>query len=254
VTQKQVSISSVAVMQPYFLPYLGYFQLIAAADCFVLFDDVQFIRRGWIERNRYLLEGDARWFGLSLESGPQSQLIIDKRIAADFDCQTLLNKIRNAYRRAPRYAHVMDWLEGLLQPLPAGISELNSRVLRACCERFGINTRFVQASDLAVPSELRGQHRVVELVRRLGGQRYINPAAGVGMYDSALFAQAGVELQSLSAQLFEYPQGAGGHLFVAGLSILDALMFCDDQAIAQWCTQGRLETVPATHFIDRDCV
>ncbi|NER65066.1 WbqC family protein, partial [Pseudomonas sp. MAFF212427] len=64
-------------MQPYFFPYLGYFQLIAAADCFVVYDNVQFIKRGWIERNRYLLQAEPRWFGVSLAKASQTQQIIE---------------------------------------------------------------------------------------------------------------------------------------------------------------------------------
>lgn len=233
----------VAVMQPYFLPYLGYFQLIAAVDCFVLFDDVQFIRRGWIERNRYLLDGEARWFGLSLEAGPQHQLIVEKRIAPSFDCRTLLNKLRHAYRDAPFFESVMAWLEDLLEPLPAHICTLNECVLRACCQKLGIQTRFERASTFELSEDLRGQHRVLEVARRLGATCYLNMAAGVSMYDSTLFAAAGMRLQALSAQLVEYSQGRKGGVWVPGLSILDALMFVPVETVSDWCRSGRVETV-----------
>jgi hypothetical protein len=228
----------VALMQPYFLPYLGYFQLIAASDCFVLYDNVQYIKNGWIERNRYLLDGEPKWFGVPLSKGSHSQMIMERQVSPHFDVAKLINKLAFAYRKAPHVERTLTWLATLLG-LPAdNIAELNEVVLRSCCSLLGLQATIVRASIWAPPSLAKGQDRVIEVISAVGGTAYLNPLAGGALYDASDFAQAGYRLELLKSQLPAYPQR--GQPFVPALSILDALMFNELDEVSAWVRQGEI--------------
>lgn len=228
----------VALMQPYFLPYLGYFQLIAASDCFVLYDNVQFIKNGWIERNRYLLEGEPKWFGLPLAKGSHSQLINQRQISPHVDIDAIMSRLAFAYRKAPHAERTLTWLEALLK-LPAhNIAEFNELALRSCCSLLRIHTPIVRASEWAPVSHAKGQDRVLETIRAIGGTRYLNPVAGGAMYDSVEFANAGYALELLEPELGAYEQL--GKPFVPALSILDVLMFNELDTVSAWARRGKV--------------
>lgn len=228
----------IALMQPYFLPYLGYFQLIAASDCFVVYDNVQFIKNGWIERNRYLLDGEAKWFGLPLAKGGHTQLIMERQVSSHFDIAPLINKLAFAYRKAPHVERTLTWLDALLRLPAQNIAEFNELALRSCCSLLKLNTPIVRASEWAPASFAKGQERVIEVITAVGGSTYLNPAAGGGLYDAEAFADAGYELELLKPSLPAYRQH--DKPFVAALSILDALMFNELEQVSAWVRQGEI--------------
>jgi hypothetical protein len=228
----------IALMQPYFLPYLGYFQLIAASDCFVVYDNVQFIKNGWIERNRYLLDSEPKWFGVPLAKGSHSALIMERSVSPHFDLDSLINKLAFAYRKAPHVERTLAWLRALLKQPSNSIAELNERVLRSCCSLLKLHTPILRASDLAPQGTARAQARVIEIIRTVGGNRYLNPAAGGELYDAEAFAAAGYQLQLLKPRLPLYAQA--DKPFVPALSILDAFMFNDVQTVSDWVRQGEI--------------
>lgn len=229
----------VALMQPYFLPYLGYFQLIAASDCFVLYDTAQFIKNGWIERNRYLLDGEARWFGLPLAKGSHTLLINQRQVSAHFDPLPLLNKLAFAYRKAPHLERTLTWLEALLKLPAQNIAQFNELALRSCCSLLKLHTPIIRASEWASPSASRGQERVIEIIQAVGGSVYLNPAAGASLYTPQAFAAAGYGLELLKPSLAPYPQHSTA--FVPALSILDALMFNELETVRTWVRQGEIQ-------------
>jgi hypothetical protein len=230
----------IALMQPYFLPYLGYFQLIAAVDCFVIYDNVQFIKNGWIERNRYLLEQEPKWFRVPLTKGSHTQQIMDKRIAETFAPGDILNKLSFAYRRAPHAQRMLTWLEALLVEPAQSIAELNERILRACCCLIGLQTPIIRSSDLSFSEDSKAQDRVLEVVQASAGTHYLNPFNGGHLYSAETFHQAGITLELLKANLPDYWQGSSEHPFVPGLSILDALMYNDVQTVGAWAKRGEI--------------
>lgn len=228
----------VVLMQPYFLPYLGYYQLLGAADLFISYDTAQFIKNGWIERNRYLLDGEPKWFGVALEKSSHKLPIHEKRISQGFQYQQVIEKLKHAYRTAP-YAHrVLPWLAQLLEQPAASIAELNLRVLRASCALIGLDTPIIAASALPAGAGVGGQTRVLELMAATGATHYLNPAAGAFLYEAGAFAKAGIELELLHAELTPYPQQRPE--FVPGLSLLDALMFNPPEVLGEWARRGRV--------------
>lgn len=222
----------VSIMQPYFFPYLGYFQLIHASDAFVAYDTAQYSRGGWINRNRILGDGGPRWFTLPV-AHDDITLPIHGRRYADADGgarQQLLRKLDNQYRRAPHFAATMALLEPLLLDREANVAAYNLRLLQGLCVHLGIGTRIELASRLPATDGLRGQDTVLALCRGLGATSYLNSIGGTALYSAEDFAREGLGLRFLRSDAPPYPQFAGDP--VPGLSIIDVLMFNDRARIA----------------------
>jgi hypothetical protein len=190
---------TIAVMQPYFIPYAGYFQLFAASDLFVVYDCVQFPRRGWVHRNRLAdRTGALRWLTLPLEKAPREILIRDLRFASD--AKTLLAQRLRPFDLAtarPQVQALIAAVEGVAET-PV---EYIVRTLRVTTECLGLRRDIVRSSSLNVPASLSGQDRIIEITRRLGAKRYVNAPGGRALYDAAAFERASIELQFLP----EYP-------------------------------------------------
>jgi hypothetical protein len=218
---------SVAVMQPYFFPYLGYFQLLAHVDVFVVYDDTQYVKQSWINRNRILERGVATYLTLPVAAGSHRQLICEKRLHEPrYHQPKLLGRIRHAYHAAPH----LDSMSAVLEPLFPGedetVASFNVRVLRALQELLALRTRLVLASERAYPRRGSAQERVIRICLEEGGARYVNPigARSLGLYDQATFTAAGLELSYLSTNAdIRYDQSGGP--FVLDLSVIDVLMF-----------------------------
>jgi hypothetical protein len=187
---------TVAIMQPYFFPYAGYFRLFAASDVFVIYDCVQFPRRGWVHRNRLTdATGMVRWLTLPLEKAPQSALIRDLRFPPDVG-ERFTEKLRpfSLGARCPESA----------APILAALTEVQGtpldhieRLLQLTVAYCGLRWQIIRSSTLSVPAEVRGQDRILEIARRLGAKRYVNAPGGRDLYDPVTFDRAGIELRFL---------------------------------------------------------
>jgi WbqC-like protein family len=192
-----MSALTVAIMQPYFFPYAGYFRLFAASDLFVIYDCVQFPRRGWVHRNKLIdASGEARWLTLPLEKAPQSVLIQDLQFPPNA-AELLAERLRPFSLDAavtPATEHVYAALLDIRgTPL-----EYIERLLEMTVSYCGLPWRVVRSSSLNVPPEIHGQGRILEIARRLGASRYVNASGGRELYDPAVFGDAGVELSFLA--------------------------------------------------------
>lgn len=187
--------TAIAIMQPYFLPYAGYFRLIAQADIFVIYDCVQFPRRGWLHRNKLLdARGEEQWLTLPLKPAPQDVKITELAFTDDA-AAALAERLRPfpvAARRGP-HAPLLDRLrraEGRPVDYIVDLLEIASRTL-------GLPWNVVRSSSLDVPGSLRAQDRILEIARRLGATRYVNAPGGRELYDAGSFSKAGIELSFL---------------------------------------------------------
>lgn len=195
---------TVAIMQPYFLPYAGYFRLISGSDLFVVYDCVQFPRRGWVHRNKLRdPSGEERWLTLPLKPAPQD-VRIDALEFADGARQELEERLRPfglaAGGPAAELLEEVRRVEG--RPVDYIV-----RLLQSVCGRLETPWNVVRSSSLDLPDDVRGQDRILEICRRVGAERYINAPGGRELYNPAAFADAGVQLQFLPA--FE---GKGGSI------------------------------------------
>lgn len=212
-----------AIMQPYFLPYIGYFQLMAAVDTFVVYDNIKYTKKGWINRNRMLSNGQDATFSLPLKKASDSLCIVEREVSAEFDKQKLLNQIRGAYAKAPYFRDIFPHIETIVN-FPAGnLFDYLYHSIRKIAALLELKTKFVISSSLPVDSTLKGQDKVLSICRALDAQSYINAIGGRELYSKDDFSQQGISLSFIQSDAFEYPQF--GSSFVPWLSILDVLMF-----------------------------
>jgi len=183
-------------MQPYFVPYAGYFRLFAASDLFVVYDCVQFARRGWVHRNR-LVDGNRaqRWLTLPLQKAPREVLIRDLRFAPD--AAALLEERLRPFQ-LPAAGGVIAGVLAALRDVRGAPVDYIVRLLEEIVCYLGLPWRVMRSSALDLPPSLRGQERILEIVQRLGARRYVNASGGRDLYDPVAFEQAGVELRLLS--------------------------------------------------------
>ena len=214
-----------AIMQPYFFPYIGYWQLIAAVDVFVVYDDVQYIKGGWINRNNILLNGAASWITLPVSSGHQQDRI-NQRHFVDYPhhCGKILKKLTAAYQKAPHFSEVKILFESLLAMETDNVANTLGRQLQQLAEHLGIATKFVNSSELnKADAGLAGQDRIIHICRATQADAYYNSIGGMPLYDQKAFVEAGINLRFIQPRPHIYEQF--GQAFVPNLSILDALMF-----------------------------
>ena len=213
----------VGIMQPYFLPYLGYFQLIKAVDLFVVYDRIKYTKKGWINRNRFLLNGADAMFTLPLRKGADSLDIIDRELAADFDRSKLLNQFAGAYGRAPQFEATYALLERIVRHEDSNLFRYIHHSLLTVCEHLEIGTEVRISSSVAFDNALKAQEKVIAICEVVGATHYVNSIGGEQLYAKPDFATRGIALQFLKPRAIEYPQFGGG--FVPWLSIIDVLMF-----------------------------
>lgn len=214
---------NLAIMQPYFLPYIGYFQLIAAADMFVVYDRIKYTKKGWINRNRMLMNGSDAPFSLPLKRDSDSLDVVAREIAPDFNPDRVCQQIRGAYQRAPFFGSVFPVIEQILQYRNRNLFHFIHHSLVVVCKHLDITSEIRVSSTIPIDDGLRGHHKVLALCKAVGASRYINSIGGTELYARQDFRQQGIELQFLQPQLYVYPQF--GQEFVPWLSILDVMMF-----------------------------
>jgi hypothetical protein len=213
----------VAIMQPYFMPYIGYWQLISAVDAFVLYDNIKYTKKGWINRNRFLMNGAEAGFSLPLRKDSDFLDVNQRFLADSFDREDLLNRFREAYRKAPEFSSVMPLLEKIIRNPEANLFEYILGSIRAVCGFLEITTPLVVSSTIDCDHSLKSAERVQAICKALGADTYVNPVGGMELYSKDDFARNGIDLKFLKALPFEYEQS--GNAFVPWLSILDVLMF-----------------------------
>ncbi|MBD1390847.1 WbqC family protein [Neiella sp. HB171785] len=215
----------IAIMQPYVFPYIGYFQLINAVDRFVVHDDVQWIKGGWINRNRILVQGKAHYITFPLKKDSTLLAINERQLSADCDQHKakILRQIQGAYGKAPYYQQAIDVVaQSLATPL-TNMALFATHTLQTCCQYLAINTEFVTSSQLAKNNALHGQNRVLELNQLMAASHYINPIGGTALYNRDDFAKRHIKLSFLQPSNIVYQQ-VGNHQFVPFLSIIDVMM------------------------------
>jgi hypothetical protein len=187
----------IAIMQPYFIPYAGYFRLFHAADLFVIYDCVQFIRRGWIHRNRLLGQnGELQWLTLPLKKAPQEIVIKDLEFAADANT-TWLSRVASFPQVFNEHSIKHSGLQSILQ-ISTQPLEFIVQILKSVCEHLSLSCDMVYSSALKLPDSLKAEDRIIEIVRHYGGTEYINLAGGRALYDTDHFKQHGIKLNFLS--------------------------------------------------------
>jgi hypothetical protein len=225
-----------AIMQPYFLPYIGYWQLMGAVDAFVVYDRIKYTKKGWINRNRMLLNGDAATFSLPLAAGADHLLVNQRELAPSFDRRKLLAQFEGAYRKAPQFEALRPWLQALVLDPSNNLFDYLWRSIVKVRDQLGLKTRLIVSSDVPHDESLRAQDKVLAICKALGATTYINAIGGLDLYEGEVFQSEGIALRFHKARPFEYAQL--GAPFVPWLSMLDVLMFTPTETVHHWVAEG----------------
>ncbi len=224
----------IAIMQPYFFPYLGYFQLIRSADIFICLDDVAFIKKGWIHRNRLYFNGEIHWFSVPLHHASQFRSIRETFVCDHEFSQwkrKLLASVSAFYRKQAYFKEGLELLEAVLSTPYHSIADMATASLQTCCIALGISTPLKYSSDICGNIELRREARLVDICLLNGADTYINAAGGEALYTRSMFAPHGIRLEFLHPTLLPYT--GQKRPFIPGLSVLDAIMCCGSQFVRE---------------------
>lgn len=222
-------------MQPYFFPYLGYFQLINATDRFILFDDVQYIRHGWINRNRILkpAEGNQYIVAPLAEHSRDAEIKAIKTVEGYAWKEKILRQLEHYKKKSPFYPEVCQLLARCFELNGTVITELNGHYLKLVCEYIGINFNIEISSQMNFDySNVNGAGEwALRISEQLGATEYINPPGGIELFDKDQFEKSGIKLSFIHPKLKEYSQRR--NTFEPGLSIIDILMFNAPETVRQ---------------------
>lgn len=221
----------VGIMQPYFMPYIGYWQLLQAVDKFVILDDVNYIKKGWINRNQIIVNNSASFFTIPLVKASQNKLIKDIDI---FEPNTakekLWRQLELAYANAQEYKSWSVFLKDLVFFEEKNLSGYIENSIRRIEKEFGMNTEILLSSELNKNEALRGEERILNICKILGAELYINPIGGKMLYHAEAFMEYGMELKFIRTENLEYKQRQ--EAFIPNLSMFDVL-FCNEKSKIQ---------------------
>jgi hypothetical protein len=222
----------IAVMQPYFFPYLGYFQLIDAVDTFICMDDTTFIKKGWIHRNRLFFNSEPRLFTVPVHNASQNRQIRETALSLnEFQHwkRKFFRMLEHFYKKTSYYHIGVDLVMQVLEQDVDNIADLARTAIVACCRLLHLNTDFESTSSIYGNSDLQGIVRIIDICKQSRAATYINPPGGQHMYSKNCFAEHNITLQFIQPHLSSYTVGKTVH--IPGLSILDMIMCCGPDMI-----------------------
>lgn len=228
-----------AIMQPYFLPYIGYLQLMNGVDKFVLYDDVNYINKGWINRNRILINGREYLFTIPLRDASQNKRINEIYLGNDPKWRgKLLKTLEQAYKKAPFYATALAVTEKIINLDAEKLSDWIAAGFQLLADYLEIQTEIVPGSSIYQNTHLKAQERILAICQQEKATHYINPIGGIELYDKAVFEQNGIRLNFIKSKPIVYPQFKNE--FVPWLSIIDIMMFNDVPTITGFLNEYEL--------------
>jgi len=232
---------TLAIMQPYFFPYLGYWQLINAVDTFVIYDNIQFSKKGWFHRNNFLMNGKKTLFTIPLKKDSDNLDVIDRFLSDDSKKQ--INKIvaqmKNNYKKAPYYSDVFPLIEAIFMNQEKNLFYYISHSMEMICDYLDIDTKIVKSSTINIDHNLRSQDKVIAINKSLNSTKYINPIGGTELYDIESFNKENIELKFLESEVPKYRQF--NDEFMPYLSIIDVMMFNSKEEVKNMLEKYKLQ-------------
>lgn len=226
-------------MQPYFFPYLGYFQLINFVDKFVVYDNIEYTKKGWINRNRYLCNGRDKYFTIPIARDSDFLDVRDRKLACNFDKEKLKKQIQMAYIKAPYFTNAFSLFCSCVDCECNNLFDYIYNSIKQIADYLSIDTEIVISSSLHIEEELKGRDKVVAICKKLGTTEYINPIGGMTLYDKRDFLNEGIKLSFIKMLPIHYKQFDNN--FVESLSILDVMMFNSTDEIIDMLGRYRFE-------------
>jgi len=212
-----------AIMQPYFLPYIGYFHLLRSVDVMVLYDNIKYTKKGWINRNRILQNNKEALVTLPLKNDSDHLDVCQRRLAENFDRAKMLQQFHAAYLQAPFFPETWPLVQNILTCDKTNLFDFLHHSIVAICAHLGLQTKILVSSSIAINHELKGEKKVLALCQQLKAEHYINTIGGQHLYSKAEFLDQKIKLNFIRSKPIEYAQF--GNDFIAWLSIIDVMMF-----------------------------
>ena len=213
------------IMQPYLFPYIGYFQLMKAADEFVVYDNIEYTKKGWFNRNRILVNGKDSFITFPLRKGSDFLHVNDRFLSDTWSEERikLLNRIKESYRKAPYFSDTVSLIEDIILFSEQNLFAFTYNSLIKLKDYLNLNCTLIVSSDIPIDHSLKSEDKVIAICKQRGADIYINPSGGVELYDKARFNTEGISLNFLFPSEIKYIQF--NNEFVPWLSIIDVLMF-----------------------------
>lgn len=216
----------VGIMQPYFFPYLGYFQLINSVDKFVFYDDVNFIKQGWINRNQIKVNNQKSMFTVPVKKASSFELINETELHPQLYAKwrrKFGKTLEQAYGKTPRFDKVYPLINDILERDFEKVSDLAAESVRSISAYLGMDKEFyISSRSFSTNQDLDRADRIIDITKRLGAEEYVNSPGGRSLYCKKYFQSNGITLHFIEPSLPEYTQT--GKEFISGLSIIDILM------------------------------
>tara|TARA_R100000908_G_C3756058_1_gene150696 strand:+ start:2637 stop:3344 length:708 start_codon:yes stop_codon:yes gene_type:complete len=224
-------INNVAIMQPYFMPYIGYFQLINSVDKFVIYDNIQYTKKGFINRNRILFNGSDRGFTIPIKKNSDYLNVMEREISNTWlkDRDKLIKIIKQSYNKAPYFDICFPLIVECIKHNDLNLFNFIHNSVKVLCNYLNINTQIIKSSDIPIDHSKKSQDKVITICKALKATKYINAIGGQELYSPPPFKKEGIELAFIKTNYIEYKQF--NNKFEPWLSIIDLLMFNSDKEL-----------------------
>lgn len=209
------------IMQPYFMPYIGYFQLMKAVDKYVVYDDVNYIKGGWANRNHILINGEKEMFTVTLQKASPNKLFNEIVIGDDF--KKLMKTLQMNYSRAINFDQTMVLMERIISFPNKQLAVFIANSFREILSYLSVETEILMSSEIPKDNSLRGKDKIIQICEILGADTYYNAVGGKNLYDQEEFREHGITLNFVDSLPQVYSQ-LHTREFVSGLSMIDVLM------------------------------
>lgn len=226
----------IAIMQPYFFPYIGYWQLISSVEKFIIFDDVNYIKKSYINRNTILVNKESQRVTLELIGASQNKNINELIVGNNIN--KLLKTIEFNYKKAPFFTEVFDLLKDVFNQKEDNLAIFLGNSLEAVSTYLEIETNFIYSSSIEKDDTLKAEAKILDIVKKQKAKIYINAIGGKSLYSKAFFSTEDISLNFLEAGIKPYKQF--GNNFIPNLSIIDIMMFNSVEEIKYMLNQYRL--------------
>ena len=224
----------IAIMQPYFFPYIGYFQLMNAVDEFVIYDNIQFSKRGWINRNRVLINGKDEYITIPLKKDSDYLDIRERYLSENWNKyrKKMLNKLHGAYRKAPFFDAIFPTVEKCILFNKNNLFLFLQNSITVLSQKLEIQTSFTSSSTITINHKLKAEQKVIAICKAKKTNVYINPIGGLDLYNPNNFNNKGINLHFLKTKDFIYKQFE--NVYIPSLSIIDVMMFNSIEKIKEY--------------------
>ncbi|CAG34771.1 WbqC family protein [Desulfotalea psychrophila] len=219
----------IAVMQPYLFPYFGYYQLVNCADKFVVYDDVNYIKGGYINRNNILVKGQSQRFTVPVPGASSNKKI--KELSFSSDVKKVLSTIQQSYSKALFFNEIFPIVEAILTYEDRSLAEVCKQSLSQVFAYLGVEKEIIKSSELDYDHSLSAADRLIDITRRFGANKYINSIGGQSLYNKDYFQSNGIELSFIKMDEVSYTQA--NNKFVPYLSMIDVLMWCKKERVVE---------------------